>query len=387
MSSSAPSSDPLAFGRQLWQQWNDALQSAAPVAPAQMPDFGAALRNWNSVLGPGSTDAGRAADKLGMHGQQFLTLMQELVQRASSGSAAAADLSSLWRGALGGDGNPMLDALRQVSAEGARGWEQLVQSAGEAVEPAKAQLASLLKVPGFGLGRERQAQIAELVAAQAAQVEAAQAYQRVLLKASEQGMERFEGKLAERSEPGRQIDSMRGLYDLWIDAAEEAYAQVALSPEFREVYGNLVNSQMRAKRLQQKEVERHCRDIGVPTRSELDGVLHRLHDLQRDLRSLRSALHSTSEDATPRSAAAPRSKPPRAARAATPARKPGAGSASPGPGAKAAKPKSGPAKPLARAAKPKAARPAPARSASQSRATPAPRSGGRKPVAATRRRS
>jgi len=380
MSSSASSNDPLAFGRQLWQQWNDALQAAAPIAPAQMPDWSAALRNWSSVLGPGSTDAGRAADKLGLHGQQFLTLMQELVQRASSGSAAAADLSSLWRGALGGDGNPMLDALRQVSTEGARGWEQLAQTAREAVEPVKAELAGLLKVPGFGLGRERQAQLADLIAAQAAQAEAAQAYQRLLFKASEQGMERFEGKLAERSEPGRQIDSMRALYDLWIDAAEEAYAQVALSPEFREVYGNLVNTQMRAKRLQQQEVERHCREFGMPTRSELDGVLRRLHDLQRDMRALRSALNQAAGTAAPHAAAAATTRSTgrsgkSAATASSPRTKPG--SVTGKSGATAAKVKT----------KTKAAVASPSRAGGKSKAAPVAKPGGRKPAAPTRRRS
>jgi hypothetical protein len=103
-------------------------------------------------------------------------------------------------------------------------------------------------------------------------------------------MERFESKLAEHSEPGRQIGSMRALYDLWIDAAEEAYAETALSPAFREAYGNLVNTQMRSKQLQQREVSRHASELGLPTRSELDGVLRRIHQLQRELRELRSAL-------------------------------------------------------------------------------------------------
>ena len=43
------------------------------------------------------------------------------------------------------------------------------------------------------------------------------------------------------------MTSARALFDLWIDAAEEAYAQVALSPEFREVYGAYVNAQMRLR--------------------------------------------------------------------------------------------------------------------------------------------
>ncbi|HEX5123628.1 MAG TPA: poly(R)-hydroxyalkanoic acid synthase subunit PhaE, partial [Rhodanobacteraceae bacterium] len=95
----------------------------------------------------------------------------------------------------------------------------------------------------------------------------------------------FESKLAAREEPGRQIDSLRALYDLWVDAAEESYAEVALSPEFREVYGALVNAQMRVRSQMQQEVERIATDFGMPTRSELDSIGQRLHDLRREMRN------------------------------------------------------------------------------------------------------
>ena len=36
-------------------------------------------------------------------------------------------------------------------------------------------------------------------------------------------------------QPGCQIESLRALYDLWLYAAEEGYAEIALSTEFREV--------------------------------------------------------------------------------------------------------------------------------------------------------
>jgi class III poly(R)-hydroxyalkanoic acid synthase PhaE subunit len=100
----------------------------------------------------------------------------------------------------------------------------------------------------------------------------------------------FEDKLAERGEPGRQVDSVRGLYDLWVDAAEDAYAEIALSQEFREVYGALVNAQMRVRRNVQKEVERVATDLGMPTRSEIDSMGKRLHALHRDAKNRAEAL-------------------------------------------------------------------------------------------------
>src|SRR3546814_16203183 len=75
-------------------------------------------------------------------------------------------------------------------------------------------------------------------------------------KATRDAFAIFEDKLAEREEPGRQIQSARALFDLWVDAAEDAYAKIALSHEFREVYGKLVDAQMRLRGGVQREVER-----------------------------------------------------------------------------------------------------------------------------------
>ncbi len=130
---------------------------------------------------------------------------------------------------------------------------------------------------------------------------------------------------------------MRALYDLWVDAAEEAYAEIALSDEFRKVYGDVVNSQMRVRQAIQQEVERMSTDFGMPTRSELNSVHKRLHELRREVRNGRSpessreidelraevrelkrAMSERSSEAAPPPAPVKRARPPRAARTAAP---------------------------------------------------------------------
>jgi hypothetical protein len=111
-------------------------------------------------------------------------------------------------------------------------------------------------------------------------------YNALMLKASQRGFELFEGKLLEREQPGRQIESLRALYDLWVDAAEEGYAEIALSQEFREAYGAMVNAQMRVRSQVQQEVERIATDFGMPTRSEINSIGERLQALRREVRGL-----------------------------------------------------------------------------------------------------
>ncbi len=58
-----------------------------------------------------------------------------------------------------------------------------------------------------------------------------------------------------------------------------------LSAEFREVYGALVNAQMRVRSLVQQEVERIGTDLGMPTRSEVNSIGERLQALRREVRA------------------------------------------------------------------------------------------------------
>ena len=116
-------------------------------------------------------------------------------------------------------------------------------------------------------------------------LQASARYQALIQRSNAQAMQRLQDKLAERAEPGRQIDSLKALYDLWVDAAEEAYAEIALTDEFREVYGNMVNTQMRVRQMQQQQTEQFCQQLGMPTRSEVSSLGERLQALRREFRA------------------------------------------------------------------------------------------------------
>ena len=253
-------------------------------------------------------------------------------------------------------GNPLGDALRDVAGKSAKGFEQMMQSFAPMMPTlqnvgfdAAREAKSWLRVPAFGFMREHQEHYQKMAAAMLDYQEQNARYNALIMRSSQRGFELFEGKLAAHEEPSRQIDSLRALYDLWVDAAEEAYAEIAMSPEFREVYGNLVNAQMRVRSAIQQEAERVATDFGMPTRTELDSIGQRLHELRRELRAggressaalardveklrrevaeLKSAL--AARDASPRSAS---SNSPRSASAES------SSSATPGVSAAASKP-------------------------------------------------
>lgn len=120
--------------------------------------------------------------------------------------------------------------------------------------------------------------------------------QQVLLGASERMQKRLEERRA-RDEPPA---SQRALYDLWVDAYEDAYAELALSEEFRATSGALANAEMRLRKLQVRQMERLCRELGIPMRSEVDTIGRRLQEVRRAVAALeRAQAQRRDEDRAP----------------------------------------------------------------------------------------
>ncbi|MBN8738063.1 MAG: class III poly(R)-hydroxyalkanoic acid synthase subunit PhaE [Xanthomonadaceae bacterium] len=254
----------------------------------------AALDQWTQLFGQ-SAQQSDLVDRVSANAKSYVGLMQSLLNTAmgqDGGSSAAAWTEAL-RGGFNVPGmdpslwnNPLGAGFRDLAGQGAKGFEQLMAEFGRgAAGPMRQELLANLGMPTFGLAREHQERWQQLGAALVEYQEQTNRYNTLILKASQQGFDRFQSKLAEREEPGRQLDSVRAVYDLWIDAAEEAYAEIALSDEFRKAYGAMVNAQMRVRSLVQGEVEQQTRQLGMPTRSELKGVEKSLQELRRHLKA------------------------------------------------------------------------------------------------------
>ena len=299
------------LARQYWSAWGEALRTAAPAGSAHVPDWKDAVDWWSRLAHGGRTEANDAVERFNRQARDWFGQMQQVAARFAGQDASAADIAAEWKRALGATGeNPFPEMFRAMRGNGARGLEQWVEDASPWLDSWRREAGGWLGVPAFGLGREHQERLQKLAQAQLDLQQNEAAYNALMLKSLQRAYELFESKLAEREEPGRQLKSARELFDLWIDAAEEAYADIALSPEFREVYGALVNAQMRLRAGVQKEVELAGAMLGMPTRTELDSAHRKIAELERALRRMR--------DAKPRSSVPPAAAP----RASKPAKSP-----------------------------------------------------------------
>lgn len=273
--------DYQAFAQQSWDAWMRYMQQQSGGATAASP-FGfhppatptddlltrslSSLKsygNWlqqmaSAGLGPMPMQMGNWQQPAAM--QPFLTAFTQPFAQAVAGidSASAFGFDHQWQS-----------------------WLQAMQHAGMSGMPG--QMAA------FGLTREMQLDQQALAAAINEYNQASARYQALLQQVNTKGIGRLQDLLGQHAEPGKQIQSMKALYDLWVDAMEEAYAEMALSDEYRDVFGAVVNAQMQVRKLQRQQVAEWCRELGIPTRSEVDSLGQRLQQTRRELRERKQA--------------------------------------------------------------------------------------------------
>ena len=287
--SSAPGSNDFdALARQYWSMLGDAMRGSSPqtAADAGMQGFKDAIKAWTGQAG-----SGHGFDNvLGHFGRQngdWFAQMQQVAAQFAGRDNSAQEIASAWRQALGGaGGNPFESLFSGMRGPGLEGLEQWSEAAKPWLQGMRNEAMSELGMPTFGFTREHQERLQALAKAQLQWQDTLSAYNALMGKVSQDAYSRFETKLAEREEPGRQLSSARALFDLWIDAAEEAFAESALSPEYRQVYGAMVNAQMKLRSGIQAMAEQAAGSLGMPGRTELDSAHGKIAELERQLRRM-----------------------------------------------------------------------------------------------------
>ncbi len=297
------SDDFEALARQYWGMWGDALRGIAPQAggDAGMQGFRDALGAWIHAASGGQGGFDNVLGHFNRQNGDWFAQMQQVAAQFAGRDHGAQDVAKAWKRALGA--NPFQGLFHGMRGPGLEGLEQWSEAAAPWLQNVRNEAASTLGMPAFGFAREHQERLQAQAQAQLRWQDALAAYNALMATTSQDAYARFESKLAEREEPGRQIGSVRALFDLWVDAAEEAYADTALSTEYRHAYGELVNAQMRLRAATQAIAEQTANILGMPSRTELDSAPRKIAELERQLRRMQRR----ADDGAP--VAAPAAKP------------------------------------------------------------------------------
>lgn len=274
-----------ALARQYWGMWGDALRGASTQGAKPGADgFRDALDAWTQAASGGHGGFDNVLGHFNSQNGDWFAQMQQVAAQFAGREHSAQDVAKAWQRALGG--NPFRGLLDGMRGPGLEGLEQWSEAAAPWLHGLRREAASTLDLPAFGFAREHQERMQALARAQLRWQDALAAYNTLMATTSQDAYARFESKLAQHEEPGRQIGSVRALFDLWVDAAEEAYADTALSLDYRKAYGELVNAQMQLRASAQAIAEQTANLLGMPSRKELDSAHRKIAELERQLRRM-----------------------------------------------------------------------------------------------------
>ncbi|WP_162203295.1 poly(R)-hydroxyalkanoic acid synthase subunit PhaE [Pseudoxanthomonas suwonensis] len=300
MANASSPGDLDSLARQYWDTWGGLLGVGPSTATSDAFGFGGAT--------PGEGPAPAAFD--------WYARMQQVAAQFAEGGGSAADVAGAWRQMLGGQaGNPFAGVLHGLPGglgAAAAGWPDQVRPIVEALlRPLRQQASEWFGRPGLGPGREHQQRLQALAAAWQEWEERNEAFTALLSRISQDAFARFERLLEQQESPEQRLATARALFDLWVEAAEEAWSEAALSEEYQENYAALTNALMRVRRGLQHEVERLGELLGLPGRTEVDSVHRKVAELERTVRELRRAAGLAQGRAA--SAGAPAARPRKAA--------------------------------------------------------------------------
>ena len=302
------SNDFEALARQYWNMWGDAARAATPGAGGfgamgpmgGLQGFRDAMDGWTRSVGAGSSGANDVLGHFNRQSQHWYGQMQQVAAQFAGQNHSARDVAEAWRKLIGGNGSELFQSLFDgMQGPGMQQLQQWSDAAAPWLQSMQKEAATTLGMPTFGFAREHQERLQGLGRAQLDWQQALGTYHALLGKVSKDAFSRFESKLIDREEPGRQIGSVRALFDLWVDAAEEAYAEAALSVEYRHVYGTLVNAQMRMRNAMQSIIEQNATSAGLPGRVELDSAHRKIAELERLVRRIQRNAEASGETASP----------------------------------------------------------------------------------------
>lgn len=259
-----------ALARESWEAWLRKMQPA----PAAAQGFGAV--------------PGMAGDDVFARGMAGMKAYLEWMQGAAA--AGASQPPPDWPGTMQQMFERALGGVAPFAGMAGTGGPSAAAGAGPAWQAAWSALRQHLpgaeSVAAFGPTREQQLQQQAWAAAMMEYLEAQARYQSLIQRAHAQGMQQMQQVLSQQVGAGQPSPSAKAVYDAWVDAVEEAYAEVALSDEFRQTFGAMSNAQMRLRQLQQQHAEKWCREQGMPTRSEVASLGQRVQDIRRELRKV-----------------------------------------------------------------------------------------------------
>jgi class III poly(R)-hydroxyalkanoic acid synthase PhaE subunit len=271
---------------QYMDAWSS-FQKFMPNSSSGIPPMAEAMNSWWKSVSPSLS--GQNHDfysKMMQQGQAFY-FMGEQFSKILEGMSEVSKQSEDWQKVL----NDNIESMKSMFEGGSTGMQgaftnsPFMMSGFDAEQFKIAEMTSsidkLLSVPGVGPDREAQAQMQKGIKLLSEYQQVSGEYQTEMSRVGVEALEAMRLRILEMAEQGEEINSLREIYDLWIDCNEKAYAELVYTDEYSELYGRLTNALLAVKQHQGKVMDKLLAKLNMPTRQGMNTVLKRVQEMKR----------------------------------------------------------------------------------------------------------
>lgn len=147
-------------------------------------------------------------------------------------------------------------------------------------------------LPGLGYTREQQENLQKGMSLWKVYQKAISRYEAALTAISMDANKELKRYLYDYIDEKKRIESLREIYDKWIEVNEQKYGEYVTTDEHSLLYGELINSLMRVKQFVNKNMDELLQLMNLPTQDTMNTVLIREKHMQKKLNALQQELRS-----------------------------------------------------------------------------------------------
>jgi len=271
--------------KQYMDAWNSFQQFMPDSSSAIHPMYEAMSSWWKSAAPSLSGQNQDFYNKMMQQGQAFY-FMGEQFSKLLEGMGEIKEHSDEWQKVL----NEHFESMKSILEQ-----SQAMQSAFPTLPFLQADFhKDYLKVieilsaadkyssiPGVGSNRESLEQIQEGVRLMGEYQQVSHEFNILMNKVGVEALEVMRLMIIEMDERGEEINSLKELYNLWVDCNEKAYAEYVYTDEYSELYGRLSNALMAVKQHYGKVIDQMLSRLNLPTNKGVNTMLKRQQELKR----------------------------------------------------------------------------------------------------------
>jgi len=302
--------------RRYWDAWMDmarrGLEATTPAQKAAANPWADAMEQWWKSVAPSTPKP--AQDLLGQMvnlGKSYFSMAEGLgkMDPATDTMQVVENWTRMMTEAFSSASqgmNPFAGVAGKAGRQGLAFWDlpfdtvSRTMSAGmpfpgdfmkafevERPTDVREQMDRMLSAPALGYARESQEQHQKFTRLMLEYEQAMTEYQTGFGGLGSRSMEAFKRRLEDRAKEGGPVNSIREVFNIWVDACEEVYADYAMSDQYARRYGRMVNTLMAVKHQGAQLVDEWLEAMNMPTRGDLGTVQRRLHDTRAEYQRLR----------------------------------------------------------------------------------------------------